>query len=126
MDKGGCNGMQEGQLTAKRSMEEKSDTVSYSIIGDILKIHVGLNHVCCTPFTTTASIVDSLIRMELTDTCSPPAFNCYCRCRCYYTFDFNFDLGKSKDYKYQIYLKEARVTSPKLMEEGVVFGNKNL
>ncbi len=122
-DKGGCNDMGEKQLAAKRSLESKPDSVYYTISEDTLSIHVGINYICCAPFTTSASIEQNLISMEVIDTCSPPTFNCYCRCMCYYTFDFNFNDFEAKEYQYELYLKEARTPTPKLIDKGVI--NRN-
>ncbi len=119
-EKGGCNDMQENQIETKRNKTEQDDVVSYTVDQGVLTIHVGVNHICCTPFTTEANVADNKITLKLIDTCPGPDYNCYCRCNCYYTFDFKFKDFSAKEYQYELYLKNARESKPKLIKKGEI------
>jgi hypothetical protein len=119
-DKGGCNDLSQEKIMAKKGPTEKPDTVYYKIANEVLTIYIGVNHICCTPFTTKTSIEGNLITMEVIDTCPAPDYNCYCKCNCYYTFDFKFKDFAVKEYTYQLYLKEARAAEPKLIAKGEI------
>ncbi len=115
---GGCNGQDFPDL--KRSYIEEEDTVIFSIVNDTLDIYVGLNYICCAPFTTDASITNDSILMNLNDTCSSVYQTCYCRCMCYYTWDFLFADFQKKEYYFKIVLHEPREEDPITVKEGYI------
>ena len=115
---GGCNGQDFADL--KSAVNEYPDTVILAIENDTLDLFVGLNYICCAPFTSNASASNDSITITLTDTCSNIYQNCYCRCMCYYTWDFLFSGIDEKDYYLKIILIDPREESPVIINEGQI------
>ena len=115
---GGCNGQDFNDF--KSAGEEQEDTVIFTIYKDTLDIYVGINYICCAPFTPESIISNDSIIMTLNDTCSNPYITCYCRCMCYYTFDFLFVDFEEKEYFFKIILNDPREENPTIFREGKI------
>ncbi len=115
---GGCNGLNFPQL--KSGIDESADTVVFTIENDTLDIFIGLNYICCAPFTSNAIISNDSIIMTLNDTCSNPYQNCYCRCICYYIWDYLFIDFDEKEYFFKIILIDPREENPVIVNEGKI------
>ena len=87
---GGCNFENEPSARGKLLA---NDTVIVSNQNDSLSIWVGLNYICCAPFTSNIELSDTLT-IFITDTCNITESLCYCRCHCYYTWDFRFYISE--------------------------------
>ena len=111
---GGCNLKIPDGL--KNLEEEKPDTAISGILQDSLNIFVGLNYICCAPFTTEAEILKDSLIITIIDTCSTDL--CYCRCTCYYTWDFKFSDFEGNNYYLLIRLKDPREAEPIIIEKG--------
>jgi hypothetical protein len=76
---------------------------------DTLKVFLGLNHICCAPFTAEYQIIQDTLMLAVRDTCPPPYTTCYCWCYCYYTFTWKF-LGAGDDLNHlRVELYDPRV-----------------
>ena len=117
-ESGGCNGKLLYDL--RSTGEENKDTVIFSNKKDTLDVFVGINYICCAPFTDKAIISNDSIILTLTDGCSNPYITCYCRCVCYYTWDFLFDGFKEKVYCFKIILHNPQIEKPIILGEGKV------
>ena len=117
-ESGGCNGQIFDDL--KSVSYEQEDTIVFSINNDTLNVFVGVNYICCAPFTSEAIISNDSIFMNLTDTCLYPYQSCYCRCICYYTWDFLFVDFKEKEYYFKIILNDPREENPIILDEGFI------
>lgn len=118
-DLGGCN-------THTKSSSQKydeitpDDVVTIKIESDSIDVFVGLNYVCCAPFSTDCEIKNDSILMSIIDTCHYPDTVCYCYCSCYYTFNFKFlNTGNSK-YTYKILLSSPLENASKIIKEGII------
>ena len=118
-DLGGCN-------THTKSASQKydevtpEDVVNIKIKSDSIDVLVGLNYVCCAPFSTDCQIKSDSIFMSINDTCHYPDSVCYCYCSCYYTFNFKFlNTGNSK-YLYKIMLASPLENASKVIKEGTI------
>ena len=115
---GGCHGQYFDDL--KSAKNDEKDTVIYKIKNDTLDIYVGLNYICCAPFTSEAFISNDTIHMVIRDTCPFPYQSCYCRCMCYYTWDFLFTGFENKEYYHIIMLHDPREEKPIMIKEGMI------
>ena len=115
---GGCNGQDFNDL--KSIIEESEDKVVFTVKNDTLDTFVGINYICCTPFTSVAYTSNDSIIMTLTDTCSNPYHNCYCKCMCYYTWDFLFIDFEDQEYFFKIILNDPREEKPITFKEGKI------
>jgi hypothetical protein len=98
---GGCNNR---DFNLKNIFQEAgNDTLYWMISGDTLKFFIGINYICCAPFTTDYNISKDTVTMQLKDTCSSPN-SCYCKCMCYYTFLFQFKQYDSQNLYYNVVL----------------------
>jgi hypothetical protein len=114
---GGCNG--EEFITLKSEDLDTQDTVIFSLVHeDTLSAYVGINYICCAPFTSETSIISDTLFMEISDTCSQPYNTCYCRCYCYYTWDFKFVDFEEKEYYFIVYLDDPREENIIIFREG--------
>lgn len=114
---GGCNNLTEENI---EHGEEKSDTVIISLSNDTLNIFVGLNYICCAPFSADCNIRNDSIFLSITDTCPIPYQECYCRCDCYYTFDYYLDSIFKNKYYWQIILNDPREKNEILFDKGIL------
>lgn len=114
---GGCNGQ---QFDLKSTFQDNPDTVVISIEDGTLNVFVGINYICCAPFTTEANIVSDSLLMVISDTCSYPYQTCYCRCYCYYTFDFQFINFDEKVYDFLIELNDPQIENPIVIQKGEI------
>jgi len=117
-DAGGCNDQDFEGL--KSVSDDPNDTVIFSVVNDTLDIYVGVNYICCAPFTSEATISNDSILLTLTDTCSDMNSLCYCRCMCYYTWDFLFVDFMEKEYYFKILLDDPHENNPIVFKEGTV------
>lgn len=115
---GGCNNQTPDQL--KNAVAEEKDTVVFKFENDTLTMFVGINYVCCAPFSSTASLRNDSLIIRLTDTCNYPAEVCYCKCMCYYSWEFLFNGFENRDLSYVIYLDDPRQKEPVLIRKGIV------
>jgi len=118
---GGCN-LEDNDVLATRdgSLSEEQDTLLFTIQNDTLDAYVGINYICCAPFTSEAMISTDSIFMTISDTCPSPYQTCYCRCMCYYTWDFLFVNFEKKEYYFKIVLYDPREEDPIVFEEGIL------
>ena len=114
---GGCNGQ---DFSSMKSMFDENDTLIFTQRGDTLDAFVGINYICCAPFTTGAIISNDSLFMTITDTCPPPFSACYCRCMCYYTWDFLFFGIEEKKYYYSVVLIDPQQEGSEIFREGVL------
>lgn len=117
-DLGGCHDLDSYAL--KSAPEEQKDTVIFTVKNDTLDVFVGLNYICCAPFTSDAITSRDTIILTLTDTCNFPEESCYCRCMCYYTWNFLFTDFGGKEYHYKIILHNPQEEKPVVFSEGSV------
>lgn len=117
-DLGGCHGQNSDAL--KSVTEEKKDTVIFTVKNDTLDVYVGLNYICCAPFTSDAVTLRDTIILTLSDTCNFPEESCYCRCMCYYTWNFLFSDFGEKEYHYKIILHNPQEEKPVVLGEGSI------
>jgi hypothetical protein len=115
---GGCNS------TNRSNIEEfvtafGNDTVYYSVTGDILKISIGQNYVCCAPFELRQQQENHNLLITMYDTCRPDS-SCYCKCPCYYEFDVLFSGYDHETYYLKVYLHDPRQAADSLMHEIVI------
>jgi hypothetical protein len=115
---GGCNGEDFSDL--KSANEEQADTILFTIKNDTLDIYVGINYICCAPFTSSNRVTNDSIILTITDPCTESDASCYCWCMCYYTWDFLFVDYESKEYAFQVILIDPREEEPKVLWEGRV------
>ncbi|MBN2613119.1 MAG: hypothetical protein JXB00_16320 [Bacteroidales bacterium] len=113
---GGCNGQDFGDL--KSTSEDFADTVIFTIKNDTLDVFVGLNYICCAPFTSEAATKGDSILITISDACKAPYLNCYCKCMCYYTWDFTFVDFEEKEYPFKIILNDPHEENPVIIKEG--------
>lgn len=113
---GGCHETDFSDL--KSTDYDQSDTVMFAVKNDTLDIFIGVNYICCAPFTSQATISDNIITITINDICQINEGLCYCRCMCYYTWNFVFSNFQDKDYHYKIILNDPQQESPVLIEEG--------
>ena len=97
-----------------------NDTVIITFSNDLVNVFVGINYICCAPFTTSYEMVDDIIVLYVTDTCRNPYEECYCKCMCYYTFDFAFKYQGEVSQKYKILLIDPRKEESILISEGII------
>ena len=117
-DLGGCHDLDSD--AQKSAATEQKDTVIFTAYNDTLDVFVGLNYICCAPFTSDVIIFRDTLFMTLTDTCNFPEETCYCKCMCYYTWNFIFaDFGQ-KEYYYKIILHNPREDLPVVFGEGSI------
>jgi len=118
---GGCN-LEDPDVLATRdsSLSEEQDTLLFTIINDTLDAYVGINYICCAPFTSETMISNDSIFITISDTCSIPYQTCYCRCMCYYTWDFLFVDFENKEYYFKIVLYDPREEDPIVFKEGIL------
>jgi len=115
---GGCN--VGDNSTAQKSAVAENDKVLFSKNQDTLYMFVGLNYICCAPFTSEAKVIDDSIVITISDTCSPEKLDCYCRCMCYYTWNFAFIHSSNKTYSYKVILNNPREKEPIIIKQGEV------
>jgi hypothetical protein len=119
-DLGGCH---DQDFAAIRSAKEEiKDTVIFTVKNDTLDVYVGLNYICCAPFTSDAVTSRDTIIMILSDTCNFPEESCYCKCMCYYTWNFLYTGFGEKEYQYKIILHNPREEKPVVISEGKIVG----
>ena len=126
---GGCNvknisDSDNSDIRNKGGSGAESDTVIITVSEDLVNVFVGLNYICCAPFTTKCETVDDIIVMYVTDTCRSPYGECYCKCMCYYTFDFSFKYQGEVYQKYKILLIDPQKEEPMLISEGIITNSK--
>jgi hypothetical protein len=114
---GGCNN--QGEDAAKRFLDE-NDTLIFNEEKDTLNVFVGLNYICCAPFTTETRVSNDSIFISIIDTCAIDIQSCYCKCMCYYTWDFLFSVTGEKKFWFEIILKDPREDRPINLIEGWV------
>ena len=114
---GGCNN---AAIRDLKSTIEENDTVIASILNDTLDLCVGINYVCCAPFTSETNIQNDSILITVHDTCSLPYQNCYCKCMCYYTWNFLFSNIQQKTYTYKVILINPGEENPIVFGEGKI------
>lgn len=115
---GGCNNQTFDQL--KNAATEEKDTVVFKFENDSLTMFVGINYVCCAPFSSTASLRNDSLIIRLTDTCNYPGEVCYCKCMCYYTWKFLFAGSEMQNLSYRVSLDDPRQKEPVLISKGFV------
>ncbi len=111
-ESGGCNGQ---QMNIKSALIENKDTIHFSIEENKLNIFVGINYLCCAPFSSTTEIENDTIKLIITDDCKDGN---YCRCNCYYTWNFYFEDFEEKTYHYMVIFKNPQATEPIIFREG--------
>ncbi|NQU32030.1 MAG: hypothetical protein HQ521_02250 [Bacteroidetes bacterium] len=121
---GGCHGQLSDDL--KSTFSEQVDTVIFTIENDTLDAYIGLNYICCAPFTTDKNISNDSITFILNDTCLDINQPCYCKCMCYYTWNFLFVDFEEKEYNFKIILNDPREEQPIILKEGIVDLSKNM
>lgn len=114
---GGCNGLDSTDL---KSASEDSDTLLFTIRNDTLNAFIGINYICCTPFSSEAEISNDSIFISLNDTCALPGNTCYCHCMCYYTWEFLFTVSEYKEYYFKVTLNDPREEEPIVFKEGTL------
>lgn len=114
---GGCNVPENENM--KSGIVESADTVIFSTGNDSLNIFVGVNYICCTPFSGEVSVSNDSILISLNDTCNTATTPCYCHCMCYYTWDFKFAGTEDKDYFYQVILTGEWNGGSEVVKEGI-------
>lgn len=117
-DLGGCHDQDSDAL--KSAETEGNDTIIFTLKNDTLDVFVGLNYICCSPFTSDIEISRDTVFMTLTDTCNFSDESCYCRCMCYYTWNFEFTGFGEKEYYYKIVLLNPQVENPIIFSEGSI------
>jgi hypothetical protein len=117
---GGCNNTSRSTIEAFVS-DSGSDTVFYSVSGDILKISIGQNYVCCAPFELRQQQENHNLLITMYDTCRPDS-GCYCKCPCYYEFEVFFSGYDHETYYLKVYLHDPRQAADSLMHEIVIEG----
>lgn len=116
---GGCN--TDTPIIAEKSSDaEEKDTVYFTLTDESLNVFIGLNYICCAPFTADASIDEDTIYFNISDTCNFSEESCYCRCNCYYTWNFNFSEVTSNLYYYRVNLFDPRVGEAVLFKIGTL------
>jgi hypothetical protein len=116
---GGCNLVEQNEL--KSFEPEGPDTVFYLFKNDTLHLNIGINYICCAPFTSETRITADSIFITLSDTCPAPVDNsCYCRCMCYYTWEMEFVITNSHKYYYRIFLDDPREEDTIIFREGEI------
>jgi len=118
---GGCNN--QGEDAAKRFFAE-SDTIIFNLENDTLDVFVGLNYICCAPFTSETRVSGDSIFIKIIDTCAIEIQSCYCKCMCYYTWDFLFSVTGVKKYWFEIMLIDPREYEPGVLNKGWIDSNK--
>lgn len=113
---GGCN----TPLILKNTYLDEEDTVLFTAQDDTLDVFVGINYVCCAPFTSEAAVTNDSILITITDMCDADTISCYCHCNCYYTWDFIFTDFENKEYDFKIYLNTPDTEAAIIFKEGVV------
>ena len=116
---GGCNNTTEQNIT-EFIADFKNDTVFYSINGDILKITIGQNYICCAPFEVLQRQQNQNLLITLNDTCNWPDSSCYCKCPCYYDFDVYFSGYNNDTYYLKVYLHDPRQAADSLIHDVVI------
>lgn len=111
---GGCNN--QGEDVAKRVLAE-NDTIIFDVGKDTLDVFVGLNYICCAPFTSETQVSNDSIFITFTDTCAVDIQSCYCKCMCYYTWNFLFSVTGEKKYWFEIILIDPREDRPIILKE---------
>jgi hypothetical protein len=111
---GGCN------ATFNRSEipdtdDQQSDTVYYSVQDDILTITIGLNYICCAPFTLFQRQENQNLFITLYDSCGQTSEPCYCRCMCYYDFETSFSGYHQDTYNLKVFLHDPRQPADSLI-----------
>jgi hypothetical protein len=114
---GGCNGQSFDEL---KSATDNADTLIFTVRDDTLNAFIGLNYICCAPFTSEVKISGDSIIMTISDTCSDPYHSCYCRCNCYYTWYFLFADFENKAYYCKVILIDPRESAPAIFKEGIL------
>jgi hypothetical protein len=122
-EEGGCNNMEFSEIKSADELHE--DTILFSKKNDTLDIFVGINYICCTPFTTDTHITNDSILLTITDPCTLNDPSCYCWCMCYYTWDFLFVDFEQKEYAYKVVLIDPHVEEPVVYWEGTLDLSKN-
>lgn len=120
-DPGGCNNQNFNAL--KSAGEDLNDTVIFTVINDTLDVFVGLNYICCAPFTSDVVTSPDTVILTLSDTCNFPEESCYCRCMCYYTWNFLFTGFGGKECHYKILLDNPQEEMPVVISEGSIVAN---
>ncbi len=115
---GGCNDEEFNDL--KNAIEEQEDTILFTIRNDTLDVYVGINYICCTPFTSSSRVTNDSIIMTITDPCSELEDPCYCWCMCYYTWDFLFVEFEKKEYAFKVLIENHRTDGTVVFREGIV------
>jgi len=113
---GGCNGQRDVGVPKRESIF-RNDTVSYSVRRDTLRVFIGLNYICCAPFTLQQRQEKNILTVTLADTCNEPYSSCYCRCMCYYEFEAafsNFNPG-GDPLLLRVFLRDPRQQSDSLL-----------
>ena len=111
---GGCNN--QGEDAAKRVFAE-NDTLIFDARNDTLNVFVGLNYICCAPFTSETRVSNDSVFITISDTCAIDIQSCYCKCMCYYTWDFLFSVSGEKKYWFEIILIDPREDQPIVLKE---------
>ncbi len=116
---GGCNS------TARQTITEfvcdfKNDTIYYSVTGEILKITIGLNYICCAPFGLHQYQENQNLFITLYDSCGQTGSPCHCKCVCYYDFDTYFSNYLHDTYYLKVYLHDPQQTADSLIHDIVI------
>ncbi len=114
---GGCNGQ---GFSSMKSILDENDTLIFTLKNDSLDALIGLNYICCAPFTTETKVSNDSIFMTIRDTCPSPYTSCYCKCMCYYTWNFLFNNVEDKEYYYRVVLIDPRQEGPQVFREGML------
>jgi hypothetical protein len=119
---GGCHETDFSNL--KNTEYGQADTVVFTVTNDTLDIFIGLNYICCAPFSYQTTISNDLITISINDICQANDGTCYCKCTCYYTWNFMFTGSLEKEYQYKIILNDPRKDAPVLIEEESIIFNE--
>ena len=116
---GGCAGlfdMSEAALNRWDSGDPYGEPDTLIVVwDDSLKIFLGLNYICCAPFTADHAVQGDTLVLAARDTCPDPYTDCYCRCICYYTFNWTFAGGEEDLNHLRVELYDPRVDSVEVL-----------
>jgi len=101
----GCN--QESDIEENLYRDISSgDTLYYHIHNDTLSVNIGLNYLCCTPFSVMPSTTENSFDIFIIDDCDISQESCYCKCYCLYEFVINFGNYTPGEYELNVHLRD--------------------
>ena len=98
-DLGGCNAMYKSAV----NYNEESDTLTFNVQADTIKIFTGLNLTCCIDFGSEYEITGDTLVMRI-NTLNDD----FCDCICYYTFDYIYTNYIGQGFYYKFYVDDYK------------------